>query len=704
MKTRLLPGAPSRRALSCAMLLASAGSVQAASPADRSAEPLEPITVTARQSQENQHDVPLSVTVLDGITLEDRRLRNINQALETMADVTRYDTSDPLYDNFNIRGMGTAGNISMDNDAVALNVNGSTAPNRSFGMMLLDVARIEVLKGPQGTLMGRNSTAGAINVVTNRPIDTFEANARVEAGTHHQYSAEAMVNTPLAQGLNARLAVRHSREHHWVENVLDDGNPVSRPRQLAMRASLQWDVSPATSALLTFDHHRQERFFAQMLMHPYGNTPQTDITPGTYDDNRKRLSRYALEVNHRFSGSQLTSVTALDRDRYDAVSANDRNLMRMQYGIDAEDIMPLQVHNNVVTQDLRLASLPGDRLFWVAGVNYWHSNRTFLSVYPSQQTQQDKRYRTTSHAVYGELTYPVLERLSLTAGLRYTRDRKSFDATYYGPGGSQPDSRRLSDSYLTGRLALSYAFSSTLNTYVSFSRGYRPGGVGDYVAQPDDSVPYQASRVNYLEWGWKFQSADGNASLNAALFHADIKKEQVSTYDPMTYFIRYYNLDARSRGFELSGSLRPHRALRLNASVAYTHAAARQDLLGLMEGDVHKGNRLSDVPNWKATLGVEYLQPLSAFAGMASPALTAGLNLRYVGARMSDIQNNSRLSPYAVVDARLAIAGRQSEVYVYVQNLFDKRYEMYRYALGNGMALGGQQRGRTIGVGYSHTF
>lgn len=663
---------------------------------------LDAVVVTARQAEEAPKDAPLSLSVLTSATLEEQRLDTVSRALSSLSSLQHYNTGDPLYDNFIIRGVGTIGNVSMDNDAVAVNINGSAAPNRSFGLATLDVERIEVLKGPQGTLMGRNSSAGAINIVTHRPAGHFEAYVKGALGNDDFRSGELMLNTPLSERVRARLAVRHSGEEHWVDNS-NTGKPVADPRQLAARASLAWDLSDATSALISVERHKQDGLFSLMLLRPYGDPLQTDVTPGIYDDNSKKLTRYSLELKHRFAASELTAVTSVDRDRYDAVSVNDRTLMRNAYGVDMEEILPLRVASNVVTQDIRLSSLPDAKVFWVAGINYWRSRRDFDSEYPSQNSRQDKRYETISHALYAEATYPVAERFKLTTGLRYTRDRKRFDATYYMPD-PVPDARRLDDHYTTGRVALSYALTDDANLYAALSRGYRPGGVGDYAAQPDDSEPYRASKTNHAEIGLKYQSPDHRYTLNAAVFLADMKQEQVSTYDAATYFIRYRNLDARSYGVEIEGDARLSPTLRLAGGVTYTHARARQALVGLSEGDVANGNRLPGSPEWKATLALQYAKPLPDFLHLAAPTLNASLSLQYVGSQASDIQNNFKLKPYSVVDARVGVQGRQSELYVYANNLFDKQYELYRYSLGGDMALGGRHRGRSIGIGYNYYF
>lgn len=659
------------------------------------------LTVTARQGVEQAKDIPFGLSVISGRELDARHLLTLDDALRSMPDVNVNSDGGPNSANVMIRGVGSLNAVSMDDGSVALNVDGVTMSMRNMSLGTLDIERVEVLKGPQGTLFGGNSLAGAVNVTTRRPTREMEGHVRVEYGQERQHLEEAVISGPLSGQLSGRFAIRNTGSDLWVDNT-QTGQPLSKPGDLAFRGSLLWDVTAGTSALLIAERQQIRRSPSLTILRPYGEPPKLDFTPNLFDDNQKTMARYSLELNHDLGNSRLTSITAYTTTDFVAVGGYDRRIMQALYGMPVENVRRDSSDQKVLSEDLRWSSLPGAPLFWVLGMNLSHADRTFDSYYlPGRE--QDRRYRTRSSAVYGEVTYPLTEALKLTGGLRQSWDRKSYDATYI-QGGSVSDNRELDDHYTTGRVALSYALTPASNLYAVLSRGYQSGGFNDYSTSPVGGEPYKPARSNTAELGFKTESADRRFSLNAALFVTRVKDAHLLGYDYKTYSTNTVNADSDSKGVELDGYWRFGEGFELSGGVSVIDATITSDAFGVSGGDVRSGNRTPDVPRWGGNLALSYRKPLPSFLGLPSPAVNARIGYQYVGTRPADPQNHFNLGSYRRVDLRVGLTAGNAEIYLYGNNLLDEQYDLYGYYNNATAIFGSPVRGRTVGVGLNYYF
>ena len=682
----------------------STGAVSATSDngtAGAAAVELKTVTVTARQGQERAVDVPFGLSVIGGEEVEARRLQTVEEALRSTPGVEVSSWGDPNSANMLIRGVGSLYQVSQDDGSVALNVDGVPMSMRNVSLGTLDVERVEVLKGSQGTLFGGNSQAGAINITTRKPTRHLEGYVRGEYGEDNQHLEEAVVSGPLSERLSGRFALRNTGADHWIENA-QDGKPLAKPSGLAFRGSLLWDIAPHTNALFTAEREKNERSPALTIMRPYGDPAKLDFTPGIFDNNHKTAERYSVEINHDLDNSRLTSITAYTTTDFLGVKGYDQRLMQALYGYPIEYIGADSSDEKKVSQELRLSSLPAAPIFWVAGLYLSSADRSFDSYY-SASNRQNRDFKTDSYAAYGEVTYPLAEKWKVTGGLRHSWDKKHYDATYVGASTVQ-DSRKLNDDYTTGRVALSYALAPSTNVYSAFSHGYQSGGFSDFTTQVADSTPYKPARSNALEVGFKTESTDHRLALNGALFLTKVKDAHLLGYDYSTMAVGTINADTESKGAELEGVWRMGNGFELSGGLSYIDATIKSDAVGVYGGDVQAGNRVPDVPRWSGTLAVAYSKPIPEFLGLASPVMNARLSYRYVGSRAADPQNHFDLGSYRKVDMRVGVASGNTEVYVYGNNLLDEKYDLYGYYFTPTVTAGAPARGRTLGVGAAWYF
>lgn len=670
-----------------------------------SAETIElaPVTVSARLNQESAKDIPFGLSVLDGQALETRRLRTLEDALRTTPGVDVNSWGGANDANVRIRGVGSLNQMSMDDGSVVLNVDGVPMSVRNAAMATLDVQQVEVLKGPQGTLFGRNSEAGAINVTTRKPTREREGYVRGEVGNQGQFMTEGAVGGPLTESLAGRIAVRRSGFDNWVDNQ-QDGDPLTQPRDLALRGSLLWDNDEGTTGLLTAERQRADHYAGSEILRPFGNRPSLDYTPGTFNGNKKTNERYSFELNHDLAQARITSISAYTSTDFKAIKGYDRNITQALYGQPFEYLVEDVAHERVWSQDLRLGSLADAEVFWVTGVNLSRSERSFDSTNFSNGARQIRDFTTNSYAAFGEVTFPIAEDWKLTTGLRHTWDRKTYGADYTGGGNLVSDSRRLQDDYNTGRVALSYAWTPQTNLYAVLSRGYKSAGFNDYATSIKDSEPYKAAKVNSAEVGFKHESESGALSLEGALFITRVQDDHLLGYDFKSMAVSAVNADTRSKGAELSSTWHVTDELTLGSAISYTNAVVTSDAPGVSGGDVAKGSRVPDVPLWSGNFSVAWNKPLGELLGLPAPRLNTLLNYRVQKNRPADAQNHYDLKGYAKLDLHVGVESGGSEVYLWGDNLLDARYDLYG-AYSTDMVLTGMPgRGRSAGVGYSYQF
>lgn len=725
MPARLLP---LHAALLAVTLAPAAAAAQESQP--QSEFGLDSVTVRARLADEVAREVPFTINVISGQDMEERGLRSVDEALWQIPGVEMNSGGGDSWNaNVRIRGVGALQKVSGEDASVGLAVDGQPLMIGNISSMGFDLERIEVLKGPQGTLLGNNSEAGAINVITAKPTRYFEGYLRSELGTGQQRMAEGAISGPLTETLSARLAMRGLASDHWVHDY-HTGRPISQPRDTGLRGTLLWQPFAKTKLTLTAQHDSLRDHPNVYALRPYGDPPVLDRSAIDWIGDRRSVDRVGATLEHDLGFALLTSVTGyVKADTWMMNIPYEGNSYRRLIGMapDNGGYFIMRNGEETASQELRLSSKPGDRVFWVAGLNWLRHQRdvdmpfgAFDHFYPTSYTNGSmlRNLESTSRAVFGETTVPVAERLKLTVGLRHTWDRKRQRSSWQAvPGNDRPiryaeDNDALRDHYTTGRLGLSWALDARTNVYTMASRGYKSGGYSDYgtnVTMGGKDTPYAAARVNAVEVGAKHESADGRFGLNAALFESRGKGDHLLFFDTVTFGMYAENADTRSRGMELSGFWKPAAGLTLDAALVYTDAKITGVAASSTSGAA-AGNRVPDSPKWSGSVGLQHRMPLSTFMGWQSPTWSTRIAARFASGRAGNPQNQFTLPGYHQVDLRTGLSGDKVELYLWVKNLTDKRYESFGYYYppmvegGSDAVMGLPMRGRTVGVGFAYYF
>ncbi len=673
------------------------------------------IVVTAQRREQSLLDVPLAVTALGGDTLAERGITNSAQLGDAVPNLQINSPYGDTQPNFSLRGIGVA-NEYNSNQASPVGVyldDVYLAPRTSHGMGLFDLDRIEVLRGPQGTLFGRNTTGGAINFITKKPgLSGANGYAQLGYANFDTITAQGAAEATLAEDVaGLRLAVNYAKGDGQIKNVFPGGRDAASVDTLQGRASLR--VKPVETLDIVLRAYGGRDRGTQAAVHGLGAF-RTGLGFFETDENRIGENRtdawgfsanIALELNDRLS---LTSITSYDGGKQDLQQAADGSPL---------DLLDINWRSRYrqFSQELR-ANYDGDGITFVGGLFYgWDrnvtDNRFNLPLPPAGGFFQHYRQVRKSYAVFGQADIDLADRLVLTLGARYTTDKSRYeDAFAYlfvggvddpdtpiattvpcaGVAGTcayDPDARfALADTNhaLTGRVALSYTFDSGMLLYASYNRGYRAGAVNGGGYTSSSGISYiEPERVNAYEVGIKGRAGGRLLTYAASAFYYDYSNQQLqdTRAGPVSFLV---NAPASEvYGLEVETTLRPTDGFRVNASLGWLHSKYKE--LTLQGADL-SGNSLPFAPKLTAQLGFEW-----DMIDIAGGTLTFAPNMAYSSRQYFSPFNavdapgtpqvNSELQQgaNAKVNAALSWSNDALTVRLFANNLFDRK--TYGYGL-----------------------
>jgi iron complex outermembrane receptor protein len=503
---------------------------------------LEEVVVTAQKRAENNQKVPVAVTAFDASALE---AANINTA-EDLAQLTpglvmsRGERTLTPY----LRGVGSDVNTVGFESSVAVYVDGVYFTRLSPGFLgLSDVERVEVLKGPQGTLFGRNASAGLINVITVDPsLNETTGELTLGYGNYERSTAEGRVSAPLGDKVAASLAFSygHQGEGYGVNKVT--GNKDFFESGYTLRGKLLFQPSDATRILLT-GYYMDSDFGDKGNTYPgttqgYETPPFAGFPPlgNFYDhradkDGRSESQAYggSLKIEQDVGFATLSSITAyqhvLENQSFDA-----------DYLDRPEFVVEASVPQYTITQELQLASPSGDSFQWTTGLFYFQNHGEYPPIafhglaFPVDEVRLYGEQTAKSYAAYAQGTFKLTDQLSATLGARYTYDDIAAKGhTVLNIGGNLVDLGGPPDDSTTGsrntfRAALDYQITPDAMVYASFNSGYK---AGTYSILPYSPEPAKPELLDAYEVGVKTEFFDRKVRLNGAVFYYDIKDPQI---------------------------------------------------------------------------------------------------------------------------------------------------------------------------------
>lgn len=711
---------------------------------------LEAVTVTAEHRAASINDVPITMDALDGKDLRTKGVTKIN-------DLARYSPAlnvhgpfgDNGYPEITLRGMNADNFSEISSQSVAVYVDDvyqSTAP--LLGTQMFDLDRVEILKGPQGTLYGRNSIGGALNIHAAAPTFYPDGYFRIEAGNYQHFGFEGAYGAPINDALAYRVSTKLVRQWDGPFTNAQTGKDRGQLRQAYARGQLLYAPDDSLSILanihIGIDHSDTWPYSQVAALVPDGQANAGSLCPaflagdiaaansqcvdtngyhsGTKGKNGNALSLYGRNDNKSYGGSLKIDA---DVGRARLTSVTGYEWMRTQAGYD-EDSSPAPLIDTTrsskvsqVSEELRLASQSEGPLQWMAGIygSYDHvsGDPIFISnqaAWYAGSTADYSDLKTTTWGIFGQTDYALTERLKLTVGARYSgigRDYRykelwitddSTSTTFAG-------NNTMHQSDWSGKIGLSYKATPGTMVYGNISRGFNAGTYSAYyLTSPQSLQPTDAETVIAYELGFKSTLFDRRLQLNGAVFYNDWDNIQVSAVENRSGIEASYLVNGKGAdiyGAELEAIAKPSSNWNLNLGVAYLHSELRDLYVQDLEGNTVNinGRPLANSPEWQVNAAASYDKALQN-----NYRLTPQLDLKWEDTIYRDLLGTRvlRSAPHVIANASLTLANDVSgwDVQAWVHNLADKRYVTEAYqVVSAGMAGLAWNMPRTFGVTFT---
>lgn len=691
-----------------------------AGPAD---EGIGDIVVTARRREESLQKVPISITAYTGKDLAARQIDNIsgiaastpNLIFNSSAPISGSNTAASIF----IRGIGQTDFTPVTDPGVGLYLDGVYIARSIGGVLdLIDVERVEVLRGPQGTLFGKNTIGGAINITSAAPTGKLDGSVQITTGSRNRIDAKAVIDVPLGNTLAVRLSAAELSQGGYVDNVA--GPKLGNTNAQVARIAARWTPGDRLQIDIAGDYtRRRERSQAQKLLdfNPNAGAPTFGpfngvVAPalglpaftdrftlgGPYQTfqgdgpfSRSNLNLWGVSGTARFQLSDDVTIKSITAYRkFDSQFGRDSDNSIYNIIETSDDIRQHQF-----SQELQLYGQAFDsKLEWLVGGYYFDERASDLNnVYTSViLIQSGGEAKNDSEAAFGHLVYHVTDKLRLTGGIRYTHENRSFlpdqEIVFYdytqslfgGAGFTDGQailpsvrSKRSFDnvSFLAGA---DYQWTDRLLTYASFSQGFKSGGFNQRVFPPRASPgSFDPEKVNVYEVGTKWSNSNGTVRVTADAFYTDYKNIQVKIIDVVAPGTG--NAAAgRVYGAETEITARPVPPLTLSATAgylntAYTRFAANFD----PTQGITKDNRFVNSPKWSLSASAAYVVPVGSLGD-----LTIRGDWSYRTKIYNDAANSERIAQgaYSLFNAALIFdtADRKWRGTLGVKNIGDKAY------------------------------
>lgn len=682
----------------------------------------EDIVVTAQHQAQSLQRVPIAITTVQNATIEQLNLRNVDKVAIVTPGLV-YDTGFS-YTMIYIRGVGDQGpGVGLETPVATYHDGAYLERITGTSFDLMDVASVEVLKGPQGTLYGRNASGGAILVNTANPTDEFGLSGAVEVGKYNHSQIDTTLNVPVSDTFALRFAGRYRVDGGFIRNVAT-GDKVRGKTTYTIRTKAKWDPTSNLSATLLLEYQNDvgtanatARNDARPPFCP-GCVTNPPVYTGFYqlseDFRRKDHARYYnvnLNVKYDIGAITLKSITAF-RDAAAGITADGDNSAAPLVIADS------RYSGKTFQQDLQAVSSFDGIFNFLVGVSYLSDDahqRSFLYgtafglpyppnrvTRPTERSEGRQDHLTKSYSGFAELYIKPVEQLTVTVGGRYTRDTRRLDShinargvAINNPGGPLEFLQHANYEKFTPRFVVAYD-ADTVNVYASFTRGFRAGGFNTPSYGPL-VLPILPETMDSYEVGAKYVSPDRRTRANLALFRYDYKDVLVSIVGPNGATRIVTNAaSVRGKGAELDVNHRAAEWLTLSGGVAYLDASyssypnaaqfvyrndAAGNITGLRVGIVDlSGTRVPRAPKWTAFASANIEAPISdGWTGRLNIAGRYTSKYLFIagasGVLKADFQRSLLL---ANMSGGIGPNDGSYELGFYVDNLTNKKYYAHR--------------------------
>jgi iron complex outermembrane receptor protein len=696
---------------------------------------VEEVVVTAQKREQNLQDVPVAVSAFAEKQLQ-------AQAIQTLTDLSAKSPNVvlapvgayPYASAFYIRGLGFADVESTFEPAVGVEMNGVYLARNSGALQdFFDIGSVEILRGPQGTLYGRNTIGGVVSVRTKTPTvgDAFSGDAQATTGDHGRGEGRFAVNVPLGEIFAARLSVLYKTYDGYNHNAFtnkDVGGNETQSGRLTLVAKPN-DVFDATLVADVDRERGSGAAFRNASLRGnvyYNFSPDTGTAtplfpagasnpkdPYTVYDNTPVFANVdtwglALTTNTHVGIGTITTVTGYREFKDEVQSDYDGSPVNFFWALRN------QTHQQF-SQEVRLASNPGGKLNYVVGAYYLDQSYDITNtqsglIYANAVVSQIAGQKNKAWALFGQADYKITDQLTVTAGGRYSYEKKTFTnrPLFF------PASRTYTNDWdnFSPKIGLNYEFTPQIMAYASWSKGFRSGGYNGRAASYTSAGPYNSETVTSYEVGLKTELFDRRLRLNGAAFSSTYDNMQVGTQG-LTSGGVYESIvtnagKARIDGAEAEALWVVGGGLRLNANLAYLDARFEQNFTDFTSDGINNPTDNSDLPltyapRWSGSLGTTYERE-TPFGDLTVNANAVYIDDIYTSGGLLNRTSNLQVRPAnTLYDAAISLENAKGwRIGLWGKNLADKAVINNTFGLGalGNLRIYGPPRTWGLDVGY----
>lgn len=665
------------------------------------------IVVTARRRDERLQDVPESVTAFSARDIANAGIANFRDIADLTPNLSQLDNYRPGLARFQVRGLITP---QIGDPPLAFVFDGVTAPDQEFvNQDLVDIERVEVLRGAQGALYGRGAVGGAVNIVTRQPTNEFSGNVQASLAEANTWRLSSVVSGPIAEdSVYFRLGGYYTESDGLIENTfLNTGADFLR--DYSVFGLLKWELGPDTTLDFRGQYGNSRAGVGYYQAVTFTEESIEDFSISTAQNvlgiDEREIYQASVKLEHRFDFATLTAVAGYSEADDDTVSDGDYVALPTDGVSFFPGVQEALLNTRAWTFEGRLTSAGDDRLSWALGSFYQDRTRNSdFSFFddangdvPNRNGAIDRsallfaiidENNSKAWALSAEVGYEITEQLAITVAGRYDHDeRTSFDRRDVAG-----TSAEASFDQFQPKLSLSYTLTPNVIFYGGYSRGFRSGGFNEFSGGLTPRV-YGEEVSNSYELGFKTTLFDRALTFNGALFRIDQENAQLTQFNPVSFTLENVAIDSvRSQGVEAEIGLRPAEGLMLRANFGYTDS----DIRRFAANPAVVGFEMPYVAKYNMSLSIDYEVPISD----AFDFVVHG-EYRRQGPRSFTLDfPDLRSSAHDFVGLRVGLRTESWRLTAFGDNLFNERQPEDVFSLFNGAVDLARQpnRPRTYGV------
>jgi len=639
---------------------------------------LNTLTVTAQKSEENVQKVPISLSVFDETSINDK-------SISTLDDIAKYTPNLFLF-NTGFQGLttpsirGISANLLSFSSPVSMYVDGvPTMSSFGFSDGLMDIERIEVLKGPQGTLYGKNSEAGVINIITKKPNNETKGKIFTTLGSDGKREfglniSGALIKNTFYAGASYKHTqkdgfIKHSKTREYINEKQTDYGKVNLL------------YTPLDNLEISFITSRNENDNGAIDWAKAGqNLDNVSVSSNLDGYSKPTITSYALNIDYKLDNKTKIKSITTKRIHKDKV-ALDNDLSHMSI---------IHIFRNykfdTLSQELRLEKEIGNTKI-VSGI-YADKEENDLSIVmktridPTGANSHPQKLNSKTYSFFSNVIYPINEKFTINTGIRYDKEKKDISINksniYF-----EKDWNNISP-----KLSLQYNINPSSISYATISKGYRSGGFNPYATSNNYETYDEESLISY-ELGYKSLFFDNRLKLNTALYYMDIDDMQVQTMLTPGVVYMINAASANSKGIELDMEALLTDNLTFYSSLGFNKTTFKEFK---DRGNDYSNNYNPFAPKYNFNLGIQYRDDSGIYAKT---------DLNGYGKTYFDSANKYFQKAYELVNVKLGYEEDNYDIYLYADNLFDKEHHATNYFNGTTTAY---REGREIGMQLAYRF